>query len=258
MMKNENKKNDTAIYVKFVLVFVVAILAGAFMGAGLSIFKNLGIEINKEAAVETMRIVLPIIFGLFDMILIVIGMSVYAANAKMAKAWDGEDEDVIEKIEARQNLPLVLSSVLMIGGIALFSLCVYVNDVLRESKSDFLFLVYIILLLISIAGSIMIQASVINLEKKLNPEKQGNVFDFNFLKKWEKSSDEAEKLIQYKGAYKAYVATHGACMALWLICFCGMLIFNTGILAVIAVCFIWLFMSIVYSIEVSRLEKGKR
>ena len=47
---------------------------------------------------------------------------------------------------------------------------------------------------------------IVELEKKLNPEKKGDVIETNFSKKWEDSCDEAQKMIIYEAGYRAYRA----------------------------------------------------
>ena len=255
--QNVNKKNNTAIYVRFALALVLSLVVGFGCGMAMSVIKKLDIKIDKETILGFLNTAVPIAYIVFTVLLIAVSMIIYTNNKKMAKNWDGEDEEVIDRIEARQNIPMILSSILLVGGMLFFSLCVYVNEKVPAQENKYAFLVFALTFMVSLAGAIMIQACVVGLEKNLNPEKRGNVFDFKFLKSWEKSSDEAEKLIQYKGGYKAYICTNFACMVLWLITFISMLVFNTGFFAVACVCFIWLFMSLVYSFAVARLEKKK-
>lgn len=252
----ESKESNRIIYIRFACVLIISLVLGFFAGMFSSIIKNLDIKPDREMIFSFLNTLVPIIYCVFTVALIAACMIIYAVNRKQAKAWDGEDEDVIDRIEARQNIPMVLSSILMVVGMFFFSLCVYIdsNDV---NKNKYSFIFFTLVFILNLAGSIIIQSFVINLEKELNPEKKGNVFDFNFLKKWEKSSDEGEKLIQYKSGYKAYLYTNFVCMVLWLVTSIGVMMFDTGILAVACVCIIWLFMSLVYAAEVSKLEKRK-
>ena len=47
-------------------------------------------------------------------VLTLISLIVYSKAAKQAKEWDGEDEDVIDGIEDALNIPMTLSSVMLI------------------------------------------------------------------------------------------------------------------------------------------------
>ena len=96
---------------------------------------------------------------------------------------------------------------------------------------------------------LFIQAKTIDLEKKLNPEKKGNIFDSNFSKDWENSCDEAEKAKIYKSGYKAFKVAVISCMAMWIISVFGQLFFNTGLLPCITLTVIWLSMTIAYYVE---------
>lgn len=254
--KKDTPKKDEWMLAKFIIGLVISVCLGFVAGIVTTILKeNVG-EIDKQEIIRIMAMVVPIIFGIFDVVLIIVSMVVYFSNVKLAKSWDGEDEEVIERIEARQNIPMTLSSVLMIGGMFLFSLCAWLIDKqnmpLVIIKGGRLWIV-LALEAVSIIGTIIIQSKVVGLEKKLNPEKKGNIFDPGFLKDWEKSSDEAEMLIQYKGGYKAFLAGNMVCMGLWLVSFMGMLMFDTGLMAVFCVCAIWLAMMMIYAYEVARL-----
>lgn len=255
---SNNKKSDTKIYVIFAVALVVSMLAGVLMGVASSVVKAMGMQVPMETVKHIVSIAAPIVFAAFLFVLTLISLIVYAKAAKQAKEWDGEDEDVIDGIEDALNIPMTLSSVMLVGNFFLFTFGVFVSEPADGGKIPGV--TYGILgglFLLGFVAVIVVQMLAVNLEKKLNPEKQGNILDFKFMEKWEKSSDEAQMLTQYKGGYKSFKATSFACMFAWLLSFLGMMMFNTGFMAVACVCAIWFVSVISYSLEVAKLEKKK-
>jgi len=253
------KKKNRGYIIKFIIFMVICLVMGYVAGAVLAIVRNSGINFEPAQFYKYARIVLSIAHCIFPVVLIGISLAVYSGNVKKAKEWDGEDEEFIDKIEARQNIPLTLSSILSIGGLFMFAAWV-ITDLKIDAKTGFDVWSIIGLsgFLMSLAGAIIIQYLTINLEKKLNPEKEGNVFDFQFIRKWERSSDEAEKMIQAKACKKAYYVANGTCVLMWLISFMVMVFNKSGFLAVACVCIIWLVMNLTYALEVMRMENKSK
>lgn len=121
-------------------------------------------------------------------------------------------------------------------------------------NGDVLFAFGTIVFVISYAMMVLLSKLIVDLEKKLNPEKRGSVFDFNFQKEWEASCDEAEKQIMYKAAYQAYHAVNIACMIMWAVSFMGMLVFQAGLLPMFCVTAIWGTMITTFSVVCARME----
>jgi hypothetical protein len=110
---------------------------------------------------------------------------------------------------------------------------------------------------IASAMEILIPKLTLDIEKKLNPEKQGNILDLEFQKVWLDSCDEAQKLMVYKAGYTAYQSTNIACLILTLAAFICSVIFQTDMLALIFVCIIWFVTNMSYMIRAARLEKRR-
>ncbi len=112
-------------------------------------------------------------------------------------------------------------------------------------------------LALGMALNIIISKVTVDLEKKLNPEKQGSVFDMKFDKKWEASSDEAQKQIMYKAAYTAFRAANMACLTAWTIAVVIQMFVKTGVFPVVCICAIWLVLNVTYSRTAMKLQKYK-
>lgn len=98
--------------------------------------------------------------------------------------------------------------------------------------------------ILSYALFLTLVSFIVSLEKKINPEKKGNVFDVHFSRKWLGSMDEAELMKTAKASQKAYVAGTRTGILLWVVAFISMLFLRTGILPIICVTTILLVMTI--------------
>lgn len=75
------------------------------------------------------------------------------------------------------------------------------------------------LIFLSIFLFFILQKKIVDFIKTYNPEKEGDVMDLNFNKKWIESSDERERQVQYQAGYKAYRLMSGLCLvALTILC----------------------------------------
>ena len=93
--------------------------------------------------------------------------------------------------------------------------------------------------LVDLFAPMVLQQKLVDLTKRLYPEKRGSVYDTKFQKKWYQSCDEAERLIIGQCAFQAYRAMTAACMALWVVFALGGMFFSWGFLPALAVCIIW-------------------
>ena len=110
--------------------------------------------------------------------------------------------------------------------------------------------------LLTIFVVFLFQKQVVDLLKTINPEKHGSIFDFNFNKKWIASCDEAQQLLIYKAAYKAFRIGIYTCLALWLLLFLANMAFDVGLLPIACVSLIWLIITIAYYVESRHLQAG--
>ena len=85
-----------------------------------------------------------------------------------------------------------------------------------------------------------------------------NIFDKDFNKEWLASCDEAQKLMIYEAAYKAFQATQMTCMVMWILALMGMMMFGIGIMPSVCVFIIWLTLTISYCVACRNIEKRKQ
>lgn len=106
----------------------------------------------------------------------------------------------------------------------------------------------VIVFLAATISMVCVEVAVINQVKKMNPLKKGDPADFTFLKTWEESCDEAERLQIYHSGYKAFQITRQSLMFGIVIAFIGKLNMGTGSMPLLLLGLIWLIQSISYGI----------
>jgi hypothetical protein len=168
---------------------------------------------------------------------------------------DKENDDLWDTLEDALNQPMILSSAFFFVILCCFLCCLVVGC--RDVYQPTLFITVSLLFVADCVVVILIQKLIIDIEKKLNPEKLGNVLDVNFQKVWLNSCDEAQKMIVYKAGYKAYQSTNIVCIILILVAFICSSTLKTDLAGLIFVCIICFINNMSYLIRAAKLEKRK-
>ena len=180
-----------------------------------------------------------------------------AGIKKGIKAWDGENEGDYEKIDKKLSVVSVLINIVFI--LSYFFFGAGFEYVLGVKEYDAIaMLCYFIGFVIALGANMIIQARVVNLYKEMNPEKQGSVYAFDFSKKWEQSSDEAERIKIYKAAFKSYNFCSTFYIFLWLCCLLGNQIWHYGIMPATIVIIVWLVQFISYQSYAAYYSKNSK
>lgn len=226
---------------RFLLILAVAILLGGVLGFAGGMLED-GLKLAMESLNQVLvRYVAPAAIWVWLVVALLVVLPMYRKSRRQAESWDGEDEGVSEAIEVRLSKAMWLASTLMI--LSLLSLTVtYAGGfhhigVVGVSIGGFI---------IHMAVLILLQQRMVDLTRRMNPEKRGSVYEFNFQKTWLNSCDEAERALIGQCAYKAYYAVQLTCAALWMVFTLSAMFFSTGYLPVLAVCIIWAVMQGVY------------
>lgn len=165
-------------------------------------------------------------------------------------------EDVIVDIESRITTASYLPCVIVFVGLVLFPVCIYAVDrTYSNSKGMPMTIVSEVVFVVSMILYCAIEKLVIDEEKKLNPEKKGNIFDINFRRDWEKSSDEAELIAIAKSSKKGFMAGIKVGFVMWMLMFVSMFAFDTGVMPIVAVGLVLIVMYVAYCREFVRLQK---
>ncbi len=233
----------------FIGLMVISVLIGFFMGGiatGLASSESI---VEKFALLKDNVIrITPYVALLLNLILCVIGFCMYAKNKKMSDAWDGEDEKIIDQIETRQSIALVISSIMMVLNFLFFGVGFAVDAHLKEGLTieNIGLIIGFLTFIFSFVWEMILQGQVIALEKKLNPEKRGNILDMKFRKEWIESCDEAERMNIYRTAYDVYKFMSNLFIYAWLLTFIVSAATGTGLFAMVMVALLWLIQTAAY------------
>ena len=263
MSKDTKKKTDKQIFRRWIVVMVLA-----FVGGGIGGFFSVPISAflkDTIAKIEVNEGVMSFIalagFVIFNIVCIGITYCFYKKSKNMSEQWDGEDEEQIEVIEKKLDYAMLALTFASCCNQFIFAFTSYVSMGMSEQSAFNYFIVTILDVVIFIGASfvfVALQKKIVELIKKLNPEKQGNIFDKNFQKEWLASCDEAQQLVIYKASFKAYKAVVNTCKILWIVTLIGMLTFDTGLFPVFCVTVIMVVMQVSYALESMKLERGNK
>lgn len=257
--QNMKGRNTTAKnIVIFLAILLVSMVGGFVCGAAIAHSKKNGMDYKEmvDYIGGLVMSALPWFYVGLSIVAFLLSLIIFMVYNRRAAAWDGENEEEIEQIESGLGMPIAISNAMMIFNVLLFSM--YVWDTLCTDKvsSNGYKLFGTLVFLLNYAWIVVVSRLTVELEKKLNPEKKGDVLETNFSKKWEESCDEAQKMIIYEAGYRAFRAGTGTCLVMWLVSFIAMFMFDTGLMPIFVVCIIWFVMLIRYTVVSGRLEKN--
>lgn len=241
-MKHERKKNT--------LIFVGLLLVGGIIGGASGMLLNFqhdlaksGIELVRDWSLAAAPVGL-VVLGVWNLVLTIW----YDRKGKRLYAgWDQEEEQTFEEMERCTSMAMSYTAV----GITLSMILFGIYTVgMTEGCYDMLGmwgnLAICGLFIALVVFMVLYQRKLVDFDRKLNPEKQADVLDLHFQKKWLASCDEQEKKIVGEACYRSFMVTSQVYLGLLLIILlCGMF-FETGILPYFVLGAAWLTQQIVY------------
>ena len=245
------RKDNRKALPKYLLLILCAALVGAALGflAGFAGSQNLE-EAAAAALDHFLEAVTPWGIPVSTLVLLSLSWSKYRSANKLFSGWDGEDEGTADRVEQALNWALLLTTLQFLLDLFFFSAAV-----VYWVPGRLTILVEIGCFLVSIALLIVTQQKVVDLTRRLNPEKQGSVYDLKFRKKWLSSCDEAEQKQIGQAAYKACHTLNVACPILW----CGSILLSftaeASLLPSFLILLLWGLLSLTYIMECIRMSK---
>lgn len=249
-MNEQIKKDNRKAIPKFLLMLLGSMLLGAVVGL-LSVFVSIS-DLSTTLAkgvTQGLTVIAPWGIPVLSVVLLVPAYYILHQAKKMIAAWDGEDEEVSECIEMRENRVMMLRNIALLLDLFFFSATFIYN------MSGML--LTIVLFLLSAGLCARLQQKVVDQIRSMNPEKQGSVYEMKFQKKWLDSCDELERRQIGEAAYKAFQAGNRTCIILWMVLIVTHVIFKTGLLPIVVVLGIWGVMLLVYQLTAIKLERRK-
>ena len=251
MENNTVKRDNRKALPKYLLILFVAAIFGGVMGfaAGWVGHDNPS-EVIATAVADGLTAAAPWALLGTSVVSLALILWLYRAAKALFTGWDGEDEAVMDRADEKLNWALLLTAAQMVLDMFFFAVA--------QSAHNMTALWSVLFFLVSIFLLVFAQQKIVDLTRRMNPEKQGSVYDTKFKKKWFESCDEAEQKQIGQAAYKAFNVVSTACPILWLALLVLSYAFNFELLMpTFIVCFIWLLMQVSYCLECIRLGKRK-
>lgn len=260
-MKNK-KKTNKKIYITFIVVMAVLYGAGYLVGSLMAKGERNGsLKTMLEVLKKSMTVVVPPLYLVLAVASLIVVCILYLSCKKMHKnLQENPDDELWDCLEEKLNQPLILSQVMTIANLFFFGSVIWMAEFMDYGQNGgyekiLLAADIVLFFVILICGGMLIPKGIVDIEKKLNPEKEGDVFDFKFNEVWFSSCDEAQKLIVYQATYQAYKNTNLTCVVLYVLTFIGMLAFKTGIFPMLCVFIVMLVNSLSYMLRAAELER---
>lgn len=254
--KKVNNKSNLKIYIVFAIMILASLLGGFLVGRLAAVNKDTLDGINWDRIWRIIADTFPVVYGVLMLATFVVSFVMYGKIKRTIRGWDGEDEDVIVDIESRITTASYLPCVIVFVGLILFPVCIYsVDRTYSDGHGTVLTILSELVFLISLALYCVVEKLVIDEEKKLNPEKSGNIFDMHFRRDWESTSDEAELIMIAKSSKKGFMTGIKVGFVMWILLFISMFAFDTGVTPVVAVGVMLLVMYAAYGREFRKLQK---
>lgn len=251
----EIKKEDKKVKKKYIVFMIGALLVGFLVGFSSAFFADVfsgGIE-NVVMTVRNFFVNNASIIGLIMGILTAVATTIiYFRNRKRYTEWDGEDENILEKIEEELSIAILIVNISSI--VFLILLAISSVNVLKFTWGSAG--LYCAAVVVNLAVELIANNRIVNFSKEINPEKRGSTYDVKFQKKWFDSCDEAERLNIYKASFASYKAVSKTCVVLWIVCLLAMTVIDCGIMPVVLVGVLWLVSNVSYCVEAMRLSKN--
>ena len=253
-MGTKQKSDNRRALPKFILTLLIAAFFGGVAGFGAGIVGAVNLsERIKTAVNDVLTTVAPWGIPVTSVVFLGLGWWFYARARRIYQAWDGEEEVPIEKAEEDLSWALLMSAIAMLWDFFFVSVLVACEGHWPMGRLGGLGLFFV-----SIAVVVIHQQKVVDLTRRINPEKQGSVYDLKFQKKWMDSCDESEQRQMGQAAFKAYRAAVNTCMWMWAALIVLHYAFDTGLLPIVMVLVIFGVLQIVYTLECIRLSRSSQ
>ena len=225
MSDNVRRDNRRALP-KYLLTILLFGLLGGVLGFFTGVAGAAGVaETVRQALDRVLAVCAP--WGIVGSAVVLLGAGwyLYAAAKRRFAAWDGEDEDAMDAAEQQLSWALLLTGLVIILDFFFFAASIIYDRFLPD----------LILFLASVAVLVVLQQKIVDLERRINPEKRGSVYDMKFQKTWMDSCDEAERAQIGQACYRAYMVGTKVCIFLWVALLILNFVFDFGLLPIAAV-----------------------
>ena len=252
MENNAVKKDNRKALPKYLLILFVAAIFGGVLGfaAGWVGHDNIS-EVIATAVADGLTAAAPWALLVTSVVSLAVILWLYRGAKALFTGWDGEDDATMDRADEKLNWALLLTAAQLVLDMFFFTAA-------ESGASPLGGIMGVLFFLVSVFTLVFAQQKIVDLTRRMNPEKKGSVYDMNFRKKWIESCDEAERKQIGQAAYKAYTVVSTVCPILWVALLMLSYAFHIELLMpTFVVCFIWLLLQVSYCLECIRLGKRK-
>ena len=252
MENNDVKKDNRKALPKYLLILLAAAVFGGVLGfaAGWVGHDTLS-EVIATAVAYGLTLAAPWALLATSAVSLVVILWLYRGAKGLFNGWDGGDDDTMDRADEKLNWALLLAAAQLVLDMFFFAVAESGESPLGGIVGFLSFIVSVFLLIVA-------QQKVVDLTRRMNPEKKGSIYDVRFKEKWFESCDEAEQKQIGQAAYKAFNVMSTACPVLWVALLMLSYAFNFDLLMpVFTVCLLWLLLQVSYCLECIRLGKRK-
>ena len=251
MENNTVKKDNRKALPKYLLILFVAAIFGGVLGfaAGWVGHDNLS-EVIATAVTDGLTTAAP--WGLLatSVVSLALILWLYRGAKALCTGWDGEEDDVMDRADEKLNWALLLTAAQLLLDMFFFAAALSAHNMTALWSALFF--------VVSVFVLVFAQQKLVDLTRKMNPEKQGSIYDTKFRKKWIESCDEAEQKQIGQAAYKAYNVVSAVCPILWAALLMLSYAFHFELLMpTFILCLLWLLLQVSYCLECIRLGRKK-
>ncbi len=206
----DNRKNRP----RFLVICLVCLLGGAALGYAAAALTDPDAFARAARAAGRLAGALAPFALLAAVPFLAAGFWMYRRARALFAGWDGENEDLPDRVEHRLNWALTWLTASELLSLLLFGIVTSLLPLQYTSPGSVLVAAgeFLVLLLVTV----LLQSRVVDLTRRLNPEKQGSVYDIRFREKWLASCDEAERLRIGQASYAAFQAGSRASLLVWV------------------------------------------
>lgn len=247
-MKDQVARENRKALPRFFGTLLLFALLGGIGGFFVSIAGFSGLaDWAAEGLEGVLGTVVPWGIPISSLVLLGIGLGLYRSAKGRYSRWDGEEEQAAEDIEVTLSYVLLFTALATILDFFFLS-AAFLSDIPLVTTAGFL---------VSIVLVVVLQQKAVDLTRRMNPEKQGSVYDTKFQKKWMDSCDEAERAQMGQASYQALRVTTGVCLGLWVVFTVLNFSFDIGLLPALAVLVVFGVLQVTYCLTCIKLSRSK-
>lgn len=254
MEMNKAKQENRKALPRFLLTLLGASILGG-VGGGLVSAERTGALAGSVGTMVNRILTAATPWGILitGVILLGIATGFYRAGKRLYSQWDGENDTQMDMAEEKLSYTLLFSTIEMV--ICFFFLSAAFPYAYGNGPYGVLLVVLEFIAVVVVI--VVLQQRVVDLEKVMNPEKRGSVYDRKFQRKWMDSCDEAQKSQVFQASYQAQTITNRACIFVWLMLIFLNFMFHFGLMPSFVVLLIWGISQISYALACIRMGRHK-